>query len=116
MNDEKRPLTNALEEFRAFLKRSSLTWHHVEAVKFRWISDGDYDGVEFVSFSDSLADIMNWLEKKDYDAGYGHQYLDGIVWFNDGTWAERGEYDGSEWWIHQKRPEVPSFLERTHLV
>lgn len=43
----------------------------------------------------------------DYDAGYGGQELFGIVWLEDGTWLERGEYDGSEWWEHKVRPDIP---------
>lgn len=46
----------------------------------------------------------------DYDSGYGHQYLFGNVWFIDGTWAERGEYDGSEWWSHKSCPTIPKEL------
>jgi len=46
----------------------------------------------------------------EYDNGYGGQNLFGIVWFTDGTWAERGEYDGSEWWEHRKCPEIPEEL------
>jgi hypothetical protein len=30
----------------------------------------------------------------------------------DGTWSERGEYDGSEWWNYQKCPDIPSELKR----
>jgi len=45
-----------------------------------------------------------------YDSGYGAQNLDGIIWFNDGSWATRGEYDGSEWWQYHKLPEVPTYL------
>lgn len=41
-----------------------------------------------------------------YNDGYGSQYLFGCVWFTDGTWAERGEYDGSEWWEHKVRPTM----------
>jgi len=47
----------------------------------------------------------------EYDNGYGGQNLFGIVWFTDGTWAERGEYDGSEWWEHRKCPEIPEGLK-----
>lgn len=43
----------------------------------------------------------------DYDSGYGGQELYGNIWYKDGTWSERGEYDGSEWWQHQKCPPVP---------
>lgn len=43
----------------------------------------------------------------EYDAGYGGQELYGNVWFENGTWLERGEYDGSEWWEHKVIPEIP---------
>jgi hypothetical protein len=46
----------------------------------------------------------------DYDAGYGGQELFGTVWLDDGTWLERGEYDGSEWWEHKVTPEIPAEL------
>lgn len=46
-----------------------------------------------------------------YDAGYGTQHITGTVWYADGTWSERGEYDGSEWWEYQCVPEVPKELQ-----
>jgi len=33
-----------------------------------------------------------------YDDGFGIQYIHGIILFKDGTWIERVEYDGAEWW------------------
>lgn len=50
----------------------------------------------------------SFLKKLDfeYDAGYGGQELFGIIWFKDGTWSTRGEYDGSEWWEHHKCPTI----------
>ncbi len=45
-----------------------------------------------------------------YDSGFGMQELKGIVWLQDGTWLERGEYDGSEWWEHKVLPEIPAKL------
>jgi len=45
-----------------------------------------------------------------YDNGFGGQEVDGEIWFKDGTWADRGEYDGSEWWNYHKCPKVPTFL------
>ena len=41
----------------------------------------------------------------DYDNGYGWQELFGYIWYTDGTWSERGEYDGSEWWEYKKSPD-----------
>ena len=46
----------------------------------------------------------------EYDSGYGAQELFGTVWLEDGTWCTRGEYDGSEWWVHNHLPEIPSEL------
>jgi hypothetical protein len=45
-----------------------------------------------------------------YNNGYGGQEVDGQIWFKDGTWADRGEYDGSEWWEYHKCPGIPAFL------
>ena len=42
----------------------------------------------------------------EYDSGYGGQNLFGYIWYKDGAWSERGEYDGSEWWEHMTRPPV----------
>jgi hypothetical protein len=47
----------------------------------------------------------------DYDEGYGSQELYGAIWFVDGSWADRREYDGSEWWELQKCPEIPASLK-----
>ena len=41
-----------------------------------------------------------------YDNGYGSQeVLPSLrIAFKDGTWLERREYDGSEWWEHAVPP------------
>ena len=43
----------------------------------------------------------------EYDAGYGGHALFGTIWYADGTWSERAEYDGSEWWAYKECPEIP---------
>lgn len=60
----------------------------------------------------SNEDLRKFFSEIDfeYDNGYGGQELYGNVWFNDGTWLERGEYDGAEWWEHKKLPEIPDSL------
>ena len=59
-----------------------------------------------VNFTDE--DYNKFLNELDfiYDSGYGGQELFGTVWFNDGTWLERGEYDGSEWWEYKHFPKI----------
>lgn len=43
----------------------------------------------------------------EYDEGYGIQQLYGYIWYADGSWSERAEYDGSEWWEHKVCPPLP---------
>jgi len=56
--------------------------------------------VELVSFLSSI--------NREYDNGFGGQELYGTIWYTDGTWSTRGEYDGSEWWEHHEVPAVPA--------
>ena len=58
-------------------------------------------------------DFEEFLKHLDfqYDGGYGLQEIFGKVWFEDDTWATRGEYDGSEWWELHTRPEIPENLK-----
>jgi hypothetical protein len=53
-------------------------------------------------------DFKQFIKKLDvnYNDGYGGQELYGTIWYTDGTWSTRGEYDGSEWWEFHKCPEI----------
>lgn len=53
-------------------------------------------------------DMDSVIEKLDfdYDSGHGWQELYGFIWYKDGTWSQRGEYDGAEWWEHMERPSI----------
>ena len=53
---------------------------------------------------DEWADFLVALDF-DYNNGYGHQEIEGTIWFADGSWSTRAEYDGSEWWYNHIRPE-----------
>ena len=64
----------------------------------------DYTEEEYKEFLDKL--------NLEYDEGYGIQEIYGTVWFKDGTWAERYEYDGSEWWDVRVRPDIPETLKK----
>jgi len=52
----------------------------------------------------------------EYDSGYGGQLLFGTIWYEDGTWSDRGEYDGSEWWEWHTCPPIPDNLNRIDKV
>ena len=62
-------------------------------------------------------DWLTFLEQLDfdYDDGYGQQEIMGCVWFTDGSWLERGEYDGLEWWEFKQIPAIPCAVERGYL-
>ncbi len=55
----------------------------------------------------SVVDVLPQLDF-DYDSGYGGQLLFGFIWYEDGTWSERGEYGGREWWEHKVAPSLDS--------
>lgn len=62
--------------------------------------------------NDGLEGFEIFLEEIDidYNDGYGGQELYGTIWYRDGTWSERGEYDGAEWWEFKKCPPYPKEL------
>jgi hypothetical protein len=68
--------------------------------------------IAFLKTNHSSADFEEFLDLLDfeYDNGYGGQRLFGTIWHHDGTWSSRGEYDGSEWWDHNRVPAIPVIL------
>jgi hypothetical protein len=79
---------------------------HGSWVKFtaEYLLPCDYTPAEYDVFLQSLDFV--------YDAGFGGQELFGIIWYTDGTWSSRYEYDGEEEWQHCHVPVVPPELIR----
>jgi hypothetical protein len=116
-----RILTNAKEEFLA-ANHSRLL--HLECVQIAYHPNSLWEMYEenkgnvpqskeiILKVGFTKEDLNNFLEELNfnYDAGYGGQELFGTIWYKDGTWAERGEYDGSEWWSLCRRPLIPTKL------
>lgn len=50
------------------------------------------------------------LADEEYDSGYGAAKVcqDLVICMKDGSWFERDEYDGAEWWTHRRYPRRPS--------
>lgn len=69
----------------------------------RVIREISYD--DKVTIEGTLDEVLPRLDF-DYDSGYGGQELEGTIWYADGTWSDRGEYDGSEWWEHRECPSL----------
>ena len=112
-------MTNAKEELLDKLRRtnSSIKCATIRTERNSYWDDNDnyiqpapillkenYTPTDYVEFLDKL--------NFEYDAGYGGQELYGIVWLiEEGTWLERGEYDGSEWWDYKRCPQIPNELK-----
>ena len=75
-----------------------------------WEVDGDKNCILKCKYTEE--EYNSFLESLDftYDDGYGSQELYGTIWFENGYWAERGEYDGSEWWVLRAYPTIPEEL------
>ena len=80
---------------------------HIESVgaNVKWIYI-DYKG-NF--YKGTLKDILPLMDF-EYNEGFGNQYLFGYIWYSNGTWSEREEYDGSEWWVHKECPDIEEYL------
>ena len=58
--------------------------------------------------TDSFFNAINF----NYNNGYGCNEIrsDLKIVFNDGSWLERSEYDGSEWWSYKSCPKMPNVV------
>ena len=101
-------MTNAKQEFLEHTKDKKVRCAKI-TFGDPWYEEEEDDIKYFIlPVGYDLCDLQLFLKEinKEYDSGYGGQELFGIIWYNDGTWSERGEYDGSEWWEHRVCPEI----------
>lgn len=75
-----------------------------------WITECYSDSIHYVlTPNHTEKELKAFLEASfelNYNNSYGARELDGCVFFTDGSWLERNDYDGLEWWEHKT---VPSF-------
>jgi hypothetical protein len=109
--------TNAKEEFLEFTLSVGVG---VSCARLQreWIGENPYvNEVEYLLklgyTKEDYETFLNQLGELSYNSGYGLQELYGTIWFVDGTWGERREYDGSEWWEHQSCPSIPESLSNS---
>lgn len=112
---------NAKEELLEVLSDLS---KEVSDIKCLWVGYDEYldRARQTRAFHNHTKLRVGWTEQElqklwydldfEYDEGYGDQELFGIVWFNDGSWLERGEYDGAEWWAYRTTPKIPDNLNQ----
>lgn len=104
-------MTNAREEFLFEVKRAGGIENLLCATISFGMQYGDDDDPEDINLKIGFTeeDLEIFLAKLDreYDSGYGSQELFGTIWYKDGTWSDRKEYDGAEDWVHLYRPVIP---------
>lgn len=82
---------------------------HIERIEKRKNNSVKFVSIVFdeILIQGTLEEVLPKLDF-EYDDGYGHQQLYGNIWFSDGTWSEREEYDGSERWEYRLGcPDLP---------
>lgn len=109
---------NLLEETKKTLKAEGYTLNCIEwAVLQTNFCDDDIDDIKIsLPPLHSKKDLDEFAEKIDfdYDNGYGHQVVYGVIKLTDGSWLERDEYDGAEWWELKRVPvfgEIPQNIK-----
>ena len=103
---------NAATEFNNFIvTKPRVICAYVQNIG-SWMDDGEDMPKICLSLGYTDEQYGQFMQKLEftYNNGYGGQELDGVIWFEDGTWADRGEYDGSEWWQYHRCPSVPTEL------
>tara|TARA_R110000824_G_scaffold144673_4_gene312676 strand:- start:311 stop:676 length:366 start_codon:yes stop_codon:yes gene_type:complete len=101
---------NARKEVEDFLLACG---EDMSAAWFSWLFDAPMFGKEqsvtlpLGYTADEREQCMKFLDV-EYDNSFGCQVLEGFIWLADGTWIERQEYDGSEWWRRVVRPKMPT--------
>jgi len=103
---------NAKEEFLQVIKQAgndipicadiTLQNYYDEYSDNRYTLKCKYTEEEYNSFLESL--------NFEYSNGFGSQNLYGTIWFEGARWAEREDYDGSEWWELRAYPTIPEEL------
>jgi len=105
---------NAAEEFIEHVKSTGKALKCAEVTLYTRYPSDDPTIISILPVVFTLDTLIMFLHRinNEYYAGHGMQQLYGTIWYTDGTWSTRGEYDGSEWWEHHEVPAVPDKLHK----
>jgi len=106
-------IINAKLEFIGHTVSKSIKCAYIQFLDY--LEDGEKFSLTTGYTDDEYKQFLSNIDK-NYNNGYGGQELDGMIWYEDGTWTTRGEYDGSEWWEYHEVPDIPDFLNRVDKV
>lgn len=103
---------NAKKEFLNFVKNEKILCVSI-SYTHSWNKTLNSKHILPVNYTKKQYDIFINSLDFEYDNGFGGQELFGTIWFKNNTWADRGEYDGSEWWVHHICPKIPKALKNS---
>jgi hypothetical protein len=108
--DRHAPNINARDELLFFLEASNKKLKCAQI----WFSPQENQPPAFINLPVGFGE-SRFLEfqreiNRSYHNGHTPQELFGVLWFVDGTWADRYVYDGSEEWMLREIPAIPSEL------
>lgn len=98
IKDELLEHINRIENVKAIQLKLEQRTERLRSVQLFHLPEGYND--------EQLQSFLNDIDR-EYDNGYGWQELFGFIWWKDGTWSSRHEYDGSESWVHNEVPNYP---------
>ena len=107
---------NALVELKKVLKENDLSFNDINCANIyvctyeTLVNGNGIMSLLFDSEKDSIEILISFLDKIEYDDGFGGQELFGMILTNKNSWLERGEYDGSEWWEYRTIPTKEQIL------
>lgn len=90
---------------------STVVREWIDNVSWAWVRCDNYAILKSNRTLEDEIKFLETLKSINYYSGYGIQELYGVIAFKDGSWLERGEYDGSEWWELCVMPKEPIWEE-----
>lgn len=111
----KEELLGKMQQLEEWLDGTKIICAHIYTDPYNFEEDSKTYNLKQGYTHVELKEFLNSLDF-NYDNGYGTQEIFGTVWFTNGIWMDRHEYDGSEHWDIHKYPEIPENLQNEPLV
>ena len=103
-------MANIKEELLEHIEGREATY--IKLLLHKYSKTEGWSGEGTMRIEGKLEDLVEHLDIEYHD-GFGVQELCGYIWYSDGTWSERYEYDGSECWVHKKVPPLDIQVEES---
>lgn len=115
----KQELLDKMTQIDEWLGGTTIVCASISMDAYNWYGDDEEEPKPYILRQGhtpfELEGFLNSLDF-EYSSGYGSQELFGTVWFTNGIWMDRYEYDGSEHWDIHRYPAIPQELHNIHHI